>query len=60
MTAFALKDEARHASLLAGIPLGRAGDTADAGGLALFLSSRASAYITGAVIPLDGGLLASA
>ncbi|MBM3344905.1 MAG: SDR family NAD(P)-dependent oxidoreductase [Betaproteobacteria bacterium] len=60
MTAFALKDEARHARLLAGIPLGRAGDTADAGGLALFLSSRASAYITGAVIPLDGGLLARA
>lgn len=60
MTAFALKDEARRAGLLAGIPLGRAGGVGDAGGLALFLSSRASAYVTGAIIPLDGGLLANA
>ncbi|KAJ1568136.1 hypothetical protein HK405_003515, partial [Cladochytrium tenue] len=36
-------------------PLGRIGTTADMAGLALFLCSRASAHITGAVIPIDGG-----
>lgn len=39
------------------IPLGRLGEAADLGGLAVFLASRASAYITGAVIPVDGGYL---
>ncbi|KAJ3160864.1 hypothetical protein HDU86_008224 [Geranomyces michiganensis] len=36
-------------------PLGRIGTTEDMAGLALFLCSRASAHITGAVIPIDGG-----
>ena len=40
----------------AGVPLGRLGRPDDAAGLALFLASRAGAYLTGAVIPLDGGL----
>ncbi len=38
-----------------GIPLGRAATPQDHLGLALFLASDASAYITGAVIPSDGG-----
>ncbi|KAJ1539572.1 hypothetical protein HK405_012736 [Cladochytrium tenue] len=33
----------------------RIGSTEDMAGLALFLCSRASAHITGAVIPIDGG-----
>lgn len=37
-------------------PLGRIGEPEDLAGTALFLSSRASAYITGAVIPVDGGI----
>lgn len=37
-------------------PVGRLGEPEDAAGLAIFLSSRASTYITGATIPLDGGL----
>ncbi|MCH9651994.1 MAG: SDR family oxidoreductase [Deltaproteobacteria bacterium] len=37
-------------------PLGRVGQPADIGHLALFLASPASAWLTGAVIPLDGGL----
>ena len=38
-------------------PVGRVGNEADMAGLALFLGSRASAFMTGAIIPLDGGLL---
>jgi NAD(P)-dependent dehydrogenase (short-subunit alcohol dehydrogenase family) len=37
-------------------PLGRIGEPDDAAALAIFLSARASRFITGAVIPLDGGM----
>ena len=40
------------------IPLGRGGSPEDIGALAIYLGSRASSYMTGNVIPLDGGLLA--
>jgi NAD(P)-dependent dehydrogenase (short-subunit alcohol dehydrogenase family) len=43
---------------LSGIPSGRMGQPADIAGLAVFLASDASAWITGALIPLDGGNLA--
>lgn len=36
-------------------PRGRIGEPSDMAGVTLFLASRASAYITGAVIPVDGG-----
>jgi NAD(P)-dependent dehydrogenase (short-subunit alcohol dehydrogenase family) len=36
-------------------PLGRIGEPADIAGIAIFLASRAAAYINGAVIPVDGG-----
>ncbi len=57
MTGFVLKDENLRAEVLAHIPLGRPGTPDEIGGLAVFLSSRAGSYITGAVIPIDGGLL---
>ena len=38
------------------VPLGRIGRPEDAAGLTLFLSSRAGSYLTGTVIPLDGGI----
>jgi NAD(P)-dependent dehydrogenase (short-subunit alcohol dehydrogenase family) len=38
----------------AGLPLGRIGQPDDIAGIAVFLASRASSYITGAVIPVDG------
>jgi hypothetical protein len=41
------------------IPLQRIGRTEDIAGLAVFLASRASTYITGAIIPMDGGLTAT-
>lgn len=37
------------------IPLGRTGKPDDIAGPAIWLASRAGAYITGAVIPVDGG-----
>lgn len=57
MTRFVVRDEALFAATISTIPLQRSGETADVGGLAIMLASRAGAYITGAVIPLDGGLL---
>jgi NAD(P)-dependent dehydrogenase (short-subunit alcohol dehydrogenase family) len=38
------------------IPLRRHGRAEDAAGVAIFLSSRAGSYLTGAVIPVDGGV----
>ncbi len=37
-------------------PLERIGEPEDMAGVAIFLASRAGAYVTGAVIPVDGGL----
>ena len=38
------------------VPRGRIGQPEDIAGVAIFLSSRAGAYTTGAVIPCDGGI----
>lgn len=43
-------------AIKAAVPRGRIGEAEDMAGTALFLASRASAYITGAVLPVDGGL----
>ncbi|MAJ59916.1 MAG: 3-oxoacyl-ACP reductase [bacterium TMED88] len=40
-------------------PLGRIGQDEDMAGIAIFLASRASAYMTGTVIPVDGGITAT-
>jgi meso-butanediol dehydrogenase / (S,S)-butanediol dehydrogenase / diacetyl reductase len=39
-------------------PLGRIGDPEDVAGAALFLASDEAAWISGAVLPVDGGLTA--
>ena len=43
---------------LSGIPAGRLGHPDDIRGLAVFLASDSSRWITGALIPMDGGNLA--
>ena len=37
-------------------PLRRIGGPGDMAGVAIYLASRAGSYVTGAVIPVDGGL----
>ena len=53
-----INDNGRNTEILARIPAGRWGTAKDMKGLAVFLASDASNYISGAVIPLDGGYLA--
>ena len=56
MTKNVVEDESRYQRETAMIPLRRWGVDRDIGGLAVFLASPASAYVTGATIAIDGGL----
>ena len=38
------------------VPLKRIGQPEDMTGLAIYLASKAASYVTGAVIPIDGGI----
>jgi NAD(P)-dependent dehydrogenase (short-subunit alcohol dehydrogenase family) len=42
--------------IVASCPLGRIGEPEDMAGVAIYLASRAGAYVNGAVIPVDGGI----
>ena len=57
-TAALRADPDRSEQILSRIPAGRWGVPADIGDAAVFLLSRASDYMHGAVIPVDGGWLA--
>ena len=52
------EDQDRSAQILARIPAARWGDPSDIGGAAVFLASKASDYVHGTVLPVDGGWLA--
>lgn len=57
MNSALIADEKRAASILARIPAGRWGDSADIAGPAAFLASDLADYMNGAIIPVDGGYL---
>jgi NAD(P)-dependent dehydrogenase (short-subunit alcohol dehydrogenase family) len=56
MMAFALENPEAREAIEQSVPLGRIGRPDDVAGLTLLLASRAGAYMTGTVIPLDGGI----
>jgi 2-deoxy-D-gluconate 3-dehydrogenase len=57
LNAFIMQDEARFSQLVARIPAGRFGKPEELIGTVRFLSSSASDYINGVLIPVDGGFL---
>jgi NAD(P)-dependent dehydrogenase (short-subunit alcohol dehydrogenase family) len=58
LTARMSQDPSLEQRFLKGIPAGRLGQPRDIMGLAVLLASDASSWITGAIIPLDGGNMA--
>ena len=56
MTAFMLDSQDAKEMVEQMVPLGRIGRPDDVVGLTVFLASRAGSYLTGTVIPLDGGI----
>ena len=56
MTAFATADEGMRDKVGADVPLGRVGRDEDIAGCMQFLCGRGGAYLTGAVLPVSGGI----
>ncbi|MEX0307592.1 MAG: SDR family NAD(P)-dependent oxidoreductase [Ruegeria sp.] len=56
MTAFATEDESKRVRVGNGVPLGRVGRAEDIAGCLFFLCGRGGSYITGAVLPVSGGI----
>jgi NAD(P)-dependent dehydrogenase (short-subunit alcohol dehydrogenase family) len=57
--AMLLGDPAFKAGVVSRIPLGRVGETGDLVGAVLFFASDASAFVTGQILTIDGGLTAT-
>ena len=51
-----LNDPNSRAAIASGVPMGRIGMPDDMAGVAIYLASAAGAYVTGAVVPVGGGL----
>ncbi|MBL4607783.1 MAG: SDR family oxidoreductase, partial [Pseudomonadales bacterium] len=60
MTAFALDNESGRQMMEKQVPLGRIGRAEDIAGLVIYLCSPSGSFMTGNVIPLDGGILVKA
>jgi NAD(P)-dependent dehydrogenase (short-subunit alcohol dehydrogenase family) len=56
MTRMVFDSPELEAQTIAAIPMRRAGTAEDVGGTAIYLASRAGAYLTGVVIPVAGGI----
>jgi len=56
MTAFMLDEPSAREAVESAVPLGRIGNAEDLVGTTTFLCSRAGSYLTGAIVPLDGGI----
>ncbi len=56
MMAYMLEDDDRRAMVESTVPRKRIGSPEDVAGTVIYLSSRAGAFCTGNVIPLDGGI----
>lgn len=57
MTKFVVEDPTAKQAIDSTIPLGRFGQPDEIAGVAILLGSRAGRYLTGAVLPVDGGLV---
>jgi NAD(P)-dependent dehydrogenase (short-subunit alcohol dehydrogenase family) len=57
LTAGLQEDRARSDAILARTPLGRWGEPEDVVGPVLFLCSDAARFVTGVILPVDGGFL---
>ena len=55
MTAFATATDEQAEQVGKRVPIGRIGRPDDIGGATLYLCSRAGSYVTGAILPIDGG-----
>jgi len=60
MTAFALGTEEGKAESAKGVPLGRVGSPEDVAGALQYLCGRGGAYVSGAILPLSGGMQSNA
>lgn len=60
MTAFALATDAGQAKSAQGVPLGRVGRPEDIAGALQYLCGRGGAYLSGAILPLSGGMQSNA
>jgi NAD(P)-dependent dehydrogenase (short-subunit alcohol dehydrogenase family) len=57
LTEVVRKDSQKSAAILSRTPLGRWGDPDDVASVVVFLCSPAAAFMTGAIVPVDGGYL---
>lgn len=60
MTAFATSNEAKAAKMAEAIPLGRLGRPSDIAAATLYICGKGGAYVTGAILPIDGGMKSEA